>query len=174
MKKEKVVELLGENNLTWEQFLLGMEGKVFPCYEDGKCNWGEHDVKHWIKMNSFVINETSFKDLTELYNQFGDIEKHRELLNTPNYVECLESQTFIKGKKLIIEVEVVDSYMSSMIMAQMYGRSSDGTSGKILMGMKITSLHYSGANMFSMSNQEREILEMAGKILTSKLNQDEN
>lgn len=174
MKKENVVELLNDNNLTWEQFELGMKDKVFPCYEDGKCNWGENDVKHWIKMNSFVINETSFKDLTELYNQFSDVEKHRKLLNTPQYTERLESQTFLKGRKLILEVEVVDSYMSSMIMAQMYGRSSDGTDGKSLMGMKIKTLHYNGTNMFSMSSQEKEILELAGKILTSKLSENEN
>lgn len=174
MKKENVVELLNDNNLTWEQFELGMEGKVSSYYENGKCNWDENVVKHWIKMNSFVINETAFKDLDEMYKQFSDIEKHRELLNTPQYTECLESQTFIKGRKLILEIEVVDSYMSSMIMAQMYGRSSDGTSGKILMGMKIKSLHYSGANMFPMSGEERNILELAGKILTSKLSENEN
>ena len=175
MRKSEIDKLLNENNLTWEQFELGMIGKTFSLYEDNEINYYDNDVKHWIKMNSFIINETAFKDLDEMYKQFSDVEKHRELLLTqPEYVKALESQTFIKGRKLILEVEVVDSYMSSMIMAQMYGRSSDGTSGKILMGMKITSLHYSGANMFSMSNQEREILEMAGKILTSKLNQDEN
>jgi hypothetical protein len=121
-----------------------------------------------INGRSFEFSEKSISDHIQIFNEFTDRDAVIEALSNPHYIDGLsQGQAFAKGRTITIEAEVTDSLFSSLIFKAMYGKShADGKQLEV-MGLRINTIHFKGAAVFS--ELEQQVLQNAAAILKAKL-----
>jgi hypothetical protein len=132
----------------------------------------KRDFELFLKSRKWIdaLDENpSFDDTLKLFNQYDDKNKLRDLFKTDfNFVD--KSTHFNIGKKLWLEIEITDEYMSNMIFAQMYSSTTkklptDIYGNSTAMGYRILTISHTPNNL---SEQEKQILAQASEIIKNK------
>lgn len=93
---------------------------------------------------------------------FNDIERHMELVANPENKDYHDSlQTFAVGKKLFLEVEVVDSQMSYWLYKWLYSTNVTTKEPKSVFGCELKTIHFEQPGK---DDLKRKLIEMIEQL----------
>lgn len=171
---KEIVELSKNENWNLNDFINFMMHKV-DLTNDNHHYIEKSDFELFLKAQKWIkdLDENpAFNDTIELFNRFNDKNKIIDLLK--NNVYFVEKSThFEVGKKLWLEIEITDEYMSNMIFAHMYTNTTttkklptDVYGNSTAMGYRILTVSQIDGNL---TIDEKEILTKAQDIINKKL-----
>lgn len=168
----EIVEKSQNESWTLSDFINFMYHKI-DLTNDKHHEIDKSDFDLFLKAQKWIkdLDENpAFNDTTKLFNQFNDKNKLIGLIKNNIYFVD-KTQNFEVGKKLWLEIEITDEYMSNMIFTHMYGDTTkklptDMYTNSTAMGYRILTLSQVDGNL---TKEEKEILMNAQKIINSKI-----
>lgn len=171
MNKTQVITELEKANISWsiyEEFMSDKIPRDKSIHDEDRIHH-ESDIQKLIKICS-LPSKQALEDTKLLFIKFSqeEIDKSIALRSNKDYAESLANLSFDKGRKLFLEVEITDTFMSQMIMTQMYSKSTDGTNGMHSMGMKINTIHFDFTSLAGFTENETQLLKQAAQLILYK------
>lgn len=113
--------------------------------------------------------EQFFERFRETYTEEGLVELGKRI-TTVEDAEIFANQHHIKGKRLWLEVDVVDINASAGLMSWLYSRSktNNGTAGLRLFGCRLNSIHFEKPSDFT-QDEKNAIIHLYNKVIGDQI-----
>ena len=115
------------------------------------------------------FDEKSFSDINQIIKNYNEDSFKQEIEKYSSYnKEDLERSSMIyfkKGKKLWLELDIEDSYTSSMLMSWLYSKSKfDDTNGLRIFGSKLNTIFFEKPSGYS-DDEKNAIKTLYNKMI---------